>query len=128
MGKQYDKPSIIISMDDGGGLSADISTKTLAYSNLSCLAVWASKCIGLPIALQTSLSALLDQIFRGSDGILIHKGREDRRSLSKVADGDHFFRINKRPSYVQGPSEITFSQSRESWNLKIKNPFSLAWI
>src|SRR3954464_6423022 len=114
MGKQYELPSIMISIDDGGGLDADISTKTLAYNNLSCFAVRVSKCIGLPIALHISLRALLDQIFRGRDGILTHSGRDERRSLSNVDDGAHFFMISSLPSYVHGPSEITLSQSLES--------------
>src|SRR4051812_3029126 len=98
MGRQYKIPSIMISIEEGGGLAADNSTKTLAYNNLSCFAVNVSICIRRPIALHISLNALFDQIFNGRDGILIHKGREDRRSLSNVEDGVHLFRIRRRPS------------------------------
>src|SRR5436189_6178485 len=84
--------------------------------------------MGLPIALHSSLMAFLDHIFKGRDGILIHRGRDDKTSLSKVETGFHCFIIIKRPSYIHGPLEITFRQSTASWNLKIKYPFSRAWI
>src|SRR5438445_316589 len=101
-------------MAEGVFKAAEISTKTRANNSLSLLAVSASNFIGIPMALQISLIACLDHNFNGRDGILIHRGNDDNTSLSNVDVGDHCFRTNNLPSYIQGPPVETFKQSSET--------------
>src|SRR2546430_2441782 len=115
-------------MNVRGGVVAEISTNTRAYSSLSYVAVRESNFKGLPMALQISLIAFFDHNFRGRDGILIHRGNDDNISLSNVDEGDQCFRTSNLSLNIHGPSAEILTQSVWSWNLKMKKPFSLAWM